>query len=258
MSDLHDQLRARYPADRYALFFEVPDAVSVDARRRIDAVAVGVWKSVGRSITGFEFKASRSDWLREVKQVNKADPFIAVCDYFYLVTTDASIAKIEEVPACWGWLSCTPNGLRTQRPATKLPQDKETLPWAFTVGLLRKLQDSLMDSADVRTRINAIREEAKVDADRRVEREVARIREGKELAALRSRVKEFEDAAGVQIDDWKAGPVGQIVKSLLDLDYSDQRHGVGFVAAGLERQAEEAERLAKVARETVAKMRATA
>ena len=145
-----------------------------------------------------------------------------------------------------------------QRPATKLPQDKETLPWAFTVGLLRKLQDSLMDSADVRTRINAIREEAKVDADRRVEREVARIREGKELAALRSRVKEFEDAAGVQIDDWKAGHVGQIVKSLLDLGYSDQRHGVGFVAAGLERQAEEAERLAKVARETVAKMRATA
>jgi len=258
VSDLHDQLRARYPADRYALFFEVPDAVSVDARRRIDAVAVGVWKSVGRSITGFEFKASRSDWLREVKQVNKADPFIAICDQFFLVTTDATIAKIDEIPACWGWLSCTPNGLRVQRPATKLPQDKETLPWAFTVGLLRKLQDSLMDSADVRTRINAIREEAKVDADRRVEREVARIREGKELAALRSRVKEFEDAAGVQIDDWKAGHVGQIVKSLLDLGYSDQRHGVGFVAAGLERQAEEAERLAKVARETVAKMRATA
>jgi len=255
VSDLHDQLRARYPADRYALFFEVPDAVSLDARRRIDAVAVGVWKSVGRNISGFEFKASRSDWLREVKQVNKADPFIAVCDYFYLVTTDASIAKIEEVPACWGWLSCTPNGLRTQRPATKLPQDKETLPWAFTVGLLRKLQDSLMDSADVRTRINAIHAEARADVDRRVDLAIQRLREGKELETLRNRVKQFEDAAGVQIDNWQAGDVGKIVKSLLDLNYGDQQHGAGFVTAGLERQAEEAERLAKVARETVARMR---
>src|SRR5215510_9792636 len=92
-SDLMRMLREKYPGDRYALFFDVPDAVSLQQRRRIDALAFGIWQSVGRDIVAFELKVSRSDWLREVKQVDKADPFIAMCDRFWPVTADAKIAK---------------------------------------------------------------------------------------------------------------------------------------------------------------------
>lgn len=91
--DVCDLLRAKYPRDRYALFFDVPDAVSLQQRRRIDALAFGIWQSVGREIHGFEIKVSRGDWLREVKQVDKADPFIAVCDRFWLVTSDYKVAS---------------------------------------------------------------------------------------------------------------------------------------------------------------------
>lgn len=118
---LEELLRAKYPRDRYALFFDVPDAVSLDQRRRIDALAVGIWRSVGRHIEGFELKASRSDWLRELKHVDKADPFVALCDFFWLVTADSTIAKLDEIPACWGWIAATKNGLRIQRPASRLP-----------------------------------------------------------------------------------------------------------------------------------------
>src|ERR1700734_3267187 len=84
---LQDLLAAKYPRDRYALFFDVPDNVGTNQRRRADAIAVGCWNSVGHLVEGFELKVSRSDWLREVASVNKADPFIERCDRWWLVTS---------------------------------------------------------------------------------------------------------------------------------------------------------------------------
>lgn len=212
---LENLLRRKYERDKYALFFDVPDAVSMDARRRIDAVAIGIWKSVGREVHAFELKVSRSDWLRELKQVDKADPFIAICDRFWLVTADASIAKLEEVPACWGWMAATKNGLRVQRPATKLPSDRINMPWGFTVGLLRKLQDELLRSPDVRAHIEQALGTQRDQHARDIER--AENRANRELAELREAVKEFEDASGVELRRYAAGNIGEVVKAISDL-----------------------------------------
>lgn len=228
---LENLLRAKYPRDRYALFFDVPDAVSLRQQRRIDALAFGIWQSVGREIQGFELKISRSDWLRELKQVDKADPFIALCDRFWLVTADSKIAKLDEVPACWGWMTATASGLRVQRPASKLPGVGNAIPRDFLIGVLRKLQDNLLNSADVRT---AIEERIKTATDRFDERVQSRtVRLQQQFEALQAKVTKFKEESGIDLDDWRMGDIGRIVKQLKQLGYGD---GLDHVPELLQRQ----------------------
>lgn len=213
---LRAAMSQRYPGDRYALFYDVPDNVGLDSRRRADAIAFGMWKSVGRLIEGFEFKASRSDWLREVKLVDKADPFIDRCDRWWLVTTDAKIAKLEEVPACWGWLSLTPTGLRVQKPAEKLREYSPTMDRLFVLGVLRKASEKATP-AELEERMAEYRR--KIDAE--VEE---RIRDGIERsngnhARLLKKVEAFEKELGCTLSDWRAGSVAKIAHELAKMGY---------------------------------------
>lgn len=224
-------LRGKYPRDRYALFFEVPDAVGLDQHRRIDAVAFGLWKSVGRRIEGFECKSSRSDWLRELKQVDKADPFIAVCDFFWLVTSDSSIAKIEEVPACWGWLSATKSGLRVQRPASRLPGAGESIPRSFLLGVLRKMQDDMLANPDVAAVIEERVQHTTNRLDTRVKWETQNLQ--RRVAEAQSVIAKFKEQSGIALDDWRFGDVGKFIRQISELGYGD---GLGHVPKFLEGQ----------------------
>lgn len=224
-------LRVKYERNRYALFFDVPDAVSLKQKRRIDALAFGLWASEGQALEGFELKVSRADWLREVKQVDKADPFIAVCDRFWLVTADNKIAKIDEIPACRGWMAATKSGLRVQRPATQLPGCGDSLPRTFALGVMRKMQDDLLTSPDVKAvideRIKGIRDRQQADTDYATS---SLRRERDEAVKL---VKDFEEESGINLNSWRWGNVGSIVKSLRDLGYGD---GMNHVPKLLEQQ----------------------
>lgn len=228
---LRAAMALRYPSDRYALFYDVPDNVGVNARRRADAIAFGVWKSVGHAIDGFEFKASRSDWLREVKQVEKADPFIERCDRWWLVTTDATIAKLEEVPACWGWLTLTPTGLRMQKPAAKLREYDPRMDRMFAFGVLRK-------AAEPQT--NEDLDRLMIDYRNSVDASVAeRVRRGVELQQgalprLLKKVEAFEAAIGMKLDDWKCESVAKIAVELAAMSY--EPHGIAAVDRALETQ----------------------
>lgn len=52
-----------------------------------------------------EIKVSRSDWLREMRDPDKAQAFLdAGVDYVWLATPDLDIARNYEVPLEWGWL----------------------------------------------------------------------------------------------------------------------------------------------------------
>lgn len=218
-TELGKLLRDRYPRDRYAMVFDVPDSVGVSQSRRIDAVALGCWKSGGRQIEGFELKVSRGDWLRELKQVTKADPFVQLCDRFWLVTGDASIAKLDEIPAAWGWMAATANGLVIERPATRLPGCGDALPRQFVIGLMRRMQDDLVRNPDVAAYID---ERVKLEighAESRVETATRTLR-GR-LEALESTVKKFETQSGIKLDDWRMGNVGKLVSSLMSLGYSE-------------------------------------
>ncbi len=217
---LQDLLAAKYPRDRYALFFDVPDNVGTNQRRRADAIAVGCWNSVGHLVEGFELKVSRSDWLREVSSVNKSDPFIERCDRWWLVTSSPTIAKLEEVPACWGWMAATKGGLRVQRPAARLPQDDDRLNRLFVIGLLRKLQESLTNSPEVRQLVESVRKDAESRLDERVQSAVSRI--SRSATEAEARIEKFEKAAGFKLEDWRFGKAGTVIRQLSELSYKGE------------------------------------
>lgn len=221
-ADLQALLVARYPADRYALFFDVPDNVGTNQHRRADAIAIGCWSSVGRLIEGFELKVSRGDWLKEFANVSKADPFIERCDKWWLVTSDAAIAKPEEIPACWGWMSVTKGGLRVQRPAQRLPNDEATVNRLFMIGLLRKVSDDVMKDPRVRTAIHEANESVNERVRKGIESETLRMSQRRNDAV--AQVEQFEKDSGMKLTDWRLGNVGKLARALADLQEHDSTY----------------------------------
>lgn len=214
-ADVEDLLAQRYPRDRYALFFDVPDNVGTNAHRRADAVAIGCWRSGGHLIEGFEIKVSRSDWLRELAQVTKADPFVERCDRWWLVTGAPGIAKAEEIPACWGWLSVSKGGLRVQKPAPRLPQADTRVPRLFLIGILRKFQDDLTKSPEVAQILKRAAEVRDEEIERRVRWKTER--NDRRTAELEAKVQRFEAESGLKIDDWRLGNVAKLAKVIDEL-----------------------------------------
>lgn len=210
--ELMSKLAEKYPRDRYALFFDVPDAVGTNAHRRADAIAIGCWRSVGHTIDGFELKVSRSDWLREVALVSKADPFVERCDRWWLVTSSPDIAKLEEIPACWGWMALTKGGLRVQRPAPRLPTEPKTIDRLFAIGILRKMQEDMTLAPEVRQILEGERarmaEKIDQEVKLRTERNQRRVDE------LQAKVDKFEAESGLKIDDWRLGNVAKLAKAI--------------------------------------------
>ncbi|WP_135306314.1 FliH/SctL family protein [Haloarcula amylovorans] len=97
-------IKRRYDPPEWSLAFELasPDG------RRADAIAVNTFPSRNFKVIGFEFKASRSDWLSEKNEGAKADYFVQAVDEFYVVAW-SGVVKEEELPDGWGLLELKPN-----------------------------------------------------------------------------------------------------------------------------------------------------
>jgi hypothetical protein len=76
--------------------------------RVADAIAVSTAASRNYKIVGFEFKASRADWLRELKDQEKAEQFVRIVDEWYVVAPKGVIEE-SEIPDGWGYLELKPN-----------------------------------------------------------------------------------------------------------------------------------------------------
>ena len=153
--------------------------------RRADAIVISMWPSRGVSITGFEVKTSRSDWLSELKNPFKNDGWVQFCDYWYLVTNEKSIAKLDEIPEPWGWMSGEKR-LRTLKKAPKRKnphRDKAT--W---ISLMRRAME-ITDGDRKNIELGALGR--------------AREQAEKELAGRRSRLEreeEFLKNRGAHVD----------------------------------------------------------
>jgi hypothetical protein len=223
----------------HILLFNVPDVVGLRQTRRCDAIAVGMWGSTGRLIQGFEIKASRSDWLREVKMVDKADPFIARCDRWWLVTADISIAQPAEIPESWGWMNATKTGLRIQRPAAKLPQDEVNMQRLWAYALIRKaFERGMADSPEWHAALRKIEDQKQAEIKVATERRLIGAPDA--LAKLQARVDAFEKASGMKLEDWRLGDVGKLARTIHELSDDGYR---GFKRT-LQSQADALKRLA--------------
>ncbi len=108
--ELRDRLRRHYikPGQELAGGTFLPEVQSPGSYRRCDAVYVGFTKSRGTYIEGHELKVSRSDWLHELDQIEKAEWWFRHTHRWWLVVPDLTVAKAEELPPGWGLMIVNP------------------------------------------------------------------------------------------------------------------------------------------------------
>lgn len=127
--DMLRRLEVRYSqvnpgnGPRYVCARHVRSRAGFSARRTADFVALDTWESK-LALHGHEVKVSRSDWLTELKQPEKAAEFIPFMHYWWLVVGHRSIVRDGELPDGWGLLAPRGDGLVTVRPARRNEQVK--------------------------------------------------------------------------------------------------------------------------------------
>lgn len=190
-------LERRYSRPEYFFFREG----EFDGRR-MDAWAVGCYRTNGWPILGFEVKVERADWLRELRSAAKSDPLFERSDEWYLVSPP-DVAVLEEVPPAWGWITVTARGCRIARRAPR--REKALVDRNTVLRCLFKLEERMIEER------RAAVEEASGTADAWREEERARLRRSLEassgeaageLRRLQEKVHDFEQAAGFQITSW--------------------------------------------------------
>lgn len=148
--DMLDLLHKRYGfrygnGFRYAVAEHVRSHAGFDARRTADFVAMDLWPSKGLEFHGHEVKVSRSDWLSELKEPEKAGEFIPYMDRWWLVVNDRAIVKAGELPKGWGLMAPRGNALAVFKPAPKLPA--QVMPRTRIAALLRAVAKTAQTEA---------------------------------------------------------------------------------------------------------------
>lgn len=241
-ASIFDLLRRRHPAGEWAFLEEVAPATG-GGTRYADAIAINLWQSRGHAVHGFEVKVSRSDWLRELKQPEKAEPVFRYCDHWWLVA-EKNIVKDGELPHTWGHLERRGNGLHTVKAAPRL--EAAPLTRAFFASLVRRGHEVLERRA------------AALVADKLAEmrREFERTRAGDIARATRrdterdERVARFEKETGLSICDYDVNSSIQAIKLAQRIQALQGWHGNGALAKLVD-LAEDLERAAKTVRKAI-------
>lgn len=145
--------------------------------RYADAIAMNLWPSRGLAIHGFEVKVYRGDWMRELKNPEKAEAIHRFCDYWWIVAPDGVVLD-GELPEGWGLLS--PNNGARLRVVTKAAKVAEPTPAGrgFLAAMLRRAVQQTPDVLAINAAVKAERERLDGSYRDRLERE-----KGERLAA---------------------------------------------------------------------------
>jgi len=207
-----DALEAKFSLPYHIFLREVRDDTGFYSSRSADAIAISLYASRGQALSAFEVKHSRSDWLGELKRPDKAETIGKYCDYFWLVTAEKTIAKLEEIPAKWGWLNFTGKQVRVMKWALKItgrPLDRAMLA-SLAIKIMRKYklegETTLKEqvAAGVKAEHSSLQHRLKSTADER--------------DRLEKIIQDFEKASGVQMR-WTRNStieIGNAVRRVLD------------------------------------------
>jgi len=205
----YDAMNERYAAPAWALFYEVADGTGRNHSHWADAVAMSLYPSRGLDLYGHEFKSDRGDWLREVKNPDKAESIAKFCDYWFAVdTNDGKAIKVEEVPPNWGLLVWNGKTLRMVKKAEKLKP--KSIDRIFMAGLLRSANKAvnaaerkLKDDDWVRhldqKSYNRGYETAKESLEIKYKHFESKV------AKLEKVIQNFEQASGIHLNEWNWG-----------------------------------------------------
>lgn len=231
MKKLHEILKTKYPESECVVVKEVADSTS--RNRYLDYMVINLWESRGQSIIGFEVKSYRNDWLKELKSPDKQELHAPYCDYFYLLTTADNVAKAEEIPENWGWMTVKGDKLFTLKKAPK--QKSKPMSRSLMVSIIRRAFNNT-------EYVHKDLLEKEVEA--RVERKVsAKIREQEYNSVKSKEIIEaaniFKEASGLDILAYRSWSdttkrMGEIVKMIMHNNPEDYIYKIKNIKNQLE------------------------
>ena len=207
---LFKALRKLYPAAEYALLPQVANGTGSNAKRHADALALSLWPSRGLTLTGFEIKSYRGDWVRELRNPAKADVIQSYCHQWYIVAGGPFI-ETDELPPNWGLYAFNEkNGLVKVKTAPVVAPTR-TPDLSFVAAILRKAQESVGPEAEIQeAKAEAYQNglaAGKLDAERAL----------KDYTRLQHAVSAFEKASGLTLNKYSNGrELGEAVKVVLN------------------------------------------
>lgn len=242
-ADLRNRLRVRFSdSRRYAVLEEVANATGAGQSRSCDLLVINMWPSDGIEWHGHEIKASRSDWLREIKDPDKADAFALYCDRWWVVAADRAIVQPGELRDGWGLLVPSGDGLRVAIGAAK--RDPKPATREFLAAIMRRFVEAQHRALELAPEGQERREmQARLgEADRQRHFAESRAeRAAEQLQELQASVAAFREASGLDLDRYNGKPLGEDVARLRSLSVG------GWQLRRFERLAEDARDLAEVA-----------
>lgn len=208
VGELQSLLARRYAAPDYALIWEVRDGTGFAAQgRQMDAMAMSLWPSRGMEVHGFELKVSRGDWLRELKQPEKAEAFHQFVDRWWVVA-DKDVVNVAELPKGWGLLVAKETELRQSVQAAL--QKAKPLTRPFVASVLRNLTKNYVPKMFVDQQVSD--RTAKAVAEHVDSTEWDLKSAMGTIERLNKTIKDFETASGVRLTDWDSGDIGAAVR----------------------------------------------
>ncbi len=190
-ADLFRRLRHGHERDGVVVLCEVGDGAGFRNSGRTDAIAMQTWPSKKLCITGYELKATRQDWLRELNNAGKNAVWQAQCHEWYIVAPKG-IVNLTELPSNWGLM--VPSGKHGLRIASRATDSRRvsTVPLDLLAAVFRA-------ASKERDRMgNAARHEIRVEVRQSVTEEMTRI-----AAAAKKwegQYRELADALGSRWD----------------------------------------------------------
>ena len=163
--------------------------------RRADWIAFNLWR---HRILGFEVKASRADWLRELADYEKSVPTVEAVDAFFVIAPKGMVA-VSEIPANsgWGLLEIKGNRLYTTVRATEAPRST-TMNRQLAARLLAR-QGSARQQIEWR-REEEIRRKVRAEEKEQRDADLKQLRD--QLASVRGQHETVLSKLGVRAHDW--------------------------------------------------------
>lgn len=199
-ADIMVALDASHPPPAWAFIPQVRDGTGIGAGRTADAVAMSLWPSRGLEVTGYEVKVSRADWLRELRNPEKAETIFGYCDRWYVATPEGVVAP-GELPPTWGHKAFRGGRIDTEVEAPKLIP--AALDRIFVASLMRRLHGLRADRREIDKAVVVALDERRTTDQRALDR-------------LKQAVAAFEKASGVHMVEWNAGEIGDAVRWVLN------------------------------------------
>jgi hypothetical protein len=213
-------LKKRYNTEEYAFFPGVPCGTGIHAGTTADAVAYNLWPSRGLTLSGFEIKCSRSDFLREIKSPAKSEPVQKYCHFWWMVVSDLAIVQKGELPKTWGLMYKDGNNIKVKVQAPELKA--KAMDPIFIASIMRAAKKHIVPKHALEELHKDAFEEGKKQGAQ--DQKWYHDRAQERLKEAEARIERFETASGVKIDKYEYGPIGKCVKALLYGNHGVKEH----------------------------------